>query len=201
VAALIEGRQLAGEVHRTIEAAMACGGHCPGLAVVKVGDEPASAVYARGKRRTWGILSLGYDLSAATPKAELLALVARVEGILVQLPLPKRTGRTAVIERIDPANDVDGFSSLPHRPPCAAHPGDAPSIPWACPRETAQMTESRIDPGKGLLAPVVHRFLVPRCHPALRLPARRKRTGGLGLIEHDILPRVILEHQNLRDRQ
>src|SRR5579862_9571189 len=121
-ARLIDGRQLAGEVkHQVragIEALMTAGGRRPGLAVVKVGDDPASAVYVRNKRRACeevGILSLAYDLPADTSEARLLALIdalnhdPRVDGILVQLPLPEQIGRTAVIERISPAKDVDGF--------------------------------------------------------------------------------------------
>jgi methylenetetrahydrofolate dehydrogenase (NADP+)/methenyltetrahydrofolate cyclohydrolase len=122
VARLIDGRALAGEVkgevRRTIEATTAGGGHRPGLAVVKVGDDPASAVYVRGKRRACeevGIVSFAYDLPASTAEAALLSLIdelnrdARVDGILVQLPLPPHIARTAVIERIDPVKDVDGF--------------------------------------------------------------------------------------------
>jgi methylenetetrahydrofolate dehydrogenase (NADP+)/methenyltetrahydrofolate cyclohydrolase len=121
-ARLIDGRQLAvqvkGDVRRAIAAAMASGAHRPGLAVVKVGDDPASAVYVRGKRRACeevGIVSLAYDLPAATAEAELLELIdelnadPRVDGILVQLPLPEHISRTRVLERIDPAKDVDGF--------------------------------------------------------------------------------------------
>jgi methylenetetrahydrofolate dehydrogenase (NADP+)/methenyltetrahydrofolate cyclohydrolase len=121
-AQLIDGRQLAavvkGEVRAQIERRIAAGGRRPGLAVVKVGDDAASAVYVRGKRRACeevGILSLAYDLPAHTTQAQLLGLIdtlnrdARVDGILVQLPLPQQIGRTAVIEHIDPAKDVDGF--------------------------------------------------------------------------------------------
>ena len=121
-AQLIDGRQLAEKiksgVRRAIAAALACGARRPGLAVVKVGDDPASAVYVRGKRRACdevGIVSLAYDLPARTSQAELLGLIdelnadERVDGILVQLPLPGHIDRSAVIERIDPAKDVDGF--------------------------------------------------------------------------------------------
>jgi methylenetetrahydrofolate dehydrogenase (NADP+) / methenyltetrahydrofolate cyclohydrolase len=121
-ARLIDGRQLAeqvkGDVRRAIAAAIASGAQRPGLAVVKVGDDPASAIYVRGKRRACeevGIVSLAYDLPAATAEAELLELIdelnadPRIHGILVQLPLPDHISRTAVIERIDPAKDVDGF--------------------------------------------------------------------------------------------
>ena len=121
-ARLIDGRALTGTVKggvRTqIGALAARGGRRPGLAVIRVGDDPASAVYVRGKRRACeevGVLSLAYDLPGTTSEVQLLALIdalnhdARVDGILVQLPLPEQIGRTAVIERILPAKDVDGF--------------------------------------------------------------------------------------------
>ena len=121
-ARLIDGRALAGTVKGGVRAQIgalaARGGRRPGLAVVRVGDDPASAVYVRGKRRACeevGVLSLAYDLPGTTSEVQLLALIdalnhdARVDGILVQLPLPEQIGRTAVIERILPAKDVDGF--------------------------------------------------------------------------------------------
>jgi methylenetetrahydrofolate dehydrogenase (NADP+) / methenyltetrahydrofolate cyclohydrolase len=121
-ARLIDGRQLAatvkGEVRAGIETILRESGRRPGLAVVKVGDDAASAVYVRNKRLACaevGITSLAYDLPGATSEARLLALIdalnhdAQVDGILVQLPLPEQIGRTAVIERIHPAKDVDGF--------------------------------------------------------------------------------------------
>jgi len=121
-ARLIDGRALAGTVKGAVRAQIgalaARGGRRPGLAVVRVGDDPASAVYVRGKRRACeevGVLSLAYDLPGTTSEVQLLALIdalnhdARVDGILVQLPLPEQIGRTAVIERIVPAKDVDGF--------------------------------------------------------------------------------------------
>jgi methylenetetrahydrofolate dehydrogenase (NADP+)/methenyltetrahydrofolate cyclohydrolase len=121
-ARLIDGRALAGTVKGAVRAQIgalaARGGRRPGLAVIRVGDDPASAVYVRGKRRACeevGVLSLAYDLPGTTSEVQLLALIdalnhdARVDGILVQLPLPEQIGRTAVIERILPAKDVDGF--------------------------------------------------------------------------------------------
>ena len=83
-----------------------------------VGDNAASAVYVRNKRRACeetGIVSVAHDLPETTSEAELLALIDRlnadpaIDGILVQLPLPAHIGSTAVLERIDPAKDVDGF--------------------------------------------------------------------------------------------
>jgi methylenetetrahydrofolate dehydrogenase (NADP+)/methenyltetrahydrofolate cyclohydrolase len=121
-ARLIDGRALAaeikGEVRRRIEVAAAGGARRPGLAVVKVGEDAASGVYVRNKRRACeevGIRSFAYDLPDSTPEAALLALLdelnrdPRVDGILVQLPLPEHIRRTAVIERIEPMKDVDGF--------------------------------------------------------------------------------------------
>jgi methylenetetrahydrofolate dehydrogenase (NADP+)/methenyltetrahydrofolate cyclohydrolase len=90
----------------------------PGLAVVMVGYNAASAVYVRNKRRACeetGIVSVAHDLPAATTESELLALIDRlnsdpaVDGILVQLPLPPHIASAAVLERIDPTKDVDGF--------------------------------------------------------------------------------------------
>ena len=90
----------------------------PGLAVVLVGEDPASQVYVRTKAkmtRAAGMLSLEHKLPADTSQAALLALIAElnrrpdVHGILVQLPLPKHIDSGVVIEAIDPAKDVDGF--------------------------------------------------------------------------------------------
>jgi methylenetetrahydrofolate dehydrogenase (NADP+)/methenyltetrahydrofolate cyclohydrolase len=90
----------------------------PGLAVVLVGEDPASQVYVRTKAkmtRAAGMLSLEHKLPADTSQAALLALIAElnrrpdVHGILVQLPLPKHIDSGVVIEAIDPTKDVDGF--------------------------------------------------------------------------------------------
>ena len=93
-------------------------GVVPGLCAVLVGDDPASQVYVRNKGKTAtaaGIASFQETLPAATSEAELLALIARlnaddrVDGILVQLPLPKHIDPQRVIDAIDPGKDVDGF--------------------------------------------------------------------------------------------
>ena len=92
--------------------------HTPCLAVVLVGDDPASAVYVRNKKiacEKVGFKSLSYELPASTSQEELLKLVddlnnnPEVDGILVQLPLPKHIDGQAVLERILPHKDVDGF--------------------------------------------------------------------------------------------
>lgn len=121
-AQLIDGRRLAAEVKNQvkgkIEAALARGRRRPALAVVKVGNDPASEVYVRNKRRACeevGILSVAHDLADSTSEIELLSLIdelncdAKIDGILVQLPVPMQIQQTAIIERLDPVKDVDGF--------------------------------------------------------------------------------------------
>jgi methylenetetrahydrofolate dehydrogenase (NADP+) / methenyltetrahydrofolate cyclohydrolase len=93
----------------------------PGLAVVIVGDDPASQVYVANKSRTaqrCGFHSVQHTLSAMTTQEQLLTLIAdlnadpAIHGILVQLPLPKQIATSAVIRAIDPAKDVDGFHDI-----------------------------------------------------------------------------------------
>jgi methylenetetrahydrofolate dehydrogenase (NADP+)/methenyltetrahydrofolate cyclohydrolase len=124
-ARILDGKRIADDLLDRIALrvrARAEGGRTvPGLAVVFVGDDPASSVYVRNKRRACahvGFRSLDFDLPAATPQAELIALIDRlnadtgVHGILVQLPLPPSIDATAVIDRIDPRKDVDGFQAV-----------------------------------------------------------------------------------------
>jgi methylenetetrahydrofolate dehydrogenase (NADP+)/methenyltetrahydrofolate cyclohydrolase len=121
-AIVIDGRELAGkvkaQVRTAIEASLARGHRQPALAVVKVGDNPASDVYVRNKRKACeevGIRSVAHDLPRSSSEIALLALIdelnrdPHIDGILVQLPLPDQIRSTTVIERIDPAKDVDGF--------------------------------------------------------------------------------------------
>jgi methylenetetrahydrofolate dehydrogenase (NADP+)/methenyltetrahydrofolate cyclohydrolase len=114
-------------------------GRAPGLAVVKVGEDPASAVYVRNKRKACeecGIASLAHDLPATTSRAELLALVKqlnaddRVDGILLQLPLPKGLDSTEIMDTIDPAKDVDGFHPTNTGLLAQKRPGLRPCTPW-----------------------------------------------------------------------
>lgn len=102
------------------------------LAVIQVGDDPASSVYVGNKKKACayiGIASLSYELPAETTQAELLALIAElndrkdVNGILVQLPLPKHIDEDAVIRAIDPAKDVDGFHPQSVGALCIGQPG------------------------------------------------------------------------------
>ena len=120
-ARLIDGLQLAHTLRvamRDRATALGAAGNAPGLAVVLVGDDAASAVYVRNKLRACeecGIRSWRHVLPASTPEAEVLALVRRlnadpaVHGILVQLPLPAHVDVRRVIEAIDVDKDVDGF--------------------------------------------------------------------------------------------
>jgi len=120
-AAIIDGKAFAARVRAQVAdhvARLAATGLKPGLAVVLVGEDPASAVYVRNKgiqTKEAGMASFEHRLPAETSEAELLALVAAlnadpaVHGILVQLPLPKHLNADLVINAIDPAKDVDGF--------------------------------------------------------------------------------------------
>ncbi len=121
-ATLIDGKAVAAgvleEVSRRIAAERAGGGRAPCLATVIVGADPASAVYVRNKVeacRKVGIEARPHELPAETGEAELLRIIEGlnedplVDGILVQLPLPAPIDATAVIERIHPDKDVDGF--------------------------------------------------------------------------------------------
>lgn len=120
-AAVLDGKAMAAllraEAQRDAKELIAKG-ITPGLAVALVGDDPASAVYVRNKVKACeelGIASTMQTLPATTSEAELLALVDRwnadpaIDGILVQLPVPKQIRTNALIDRIDPAKDVDGF--------------------------------------------------------------------------------------------
>lgn len=122
---LLDGKAVAGKVRgevaaRAAELAVRLG-RPPGLAVVQVGEDPASSVYARNKRKAAaeaGIASFAYDLPATTSESELLALIerlnrdGRVDGILVQLPLPNGLDASRVMDAIDPGKDVDGFHAV-----------------------------------------------------------------------------------------
>lgn len=119
---LIDGKAFAakvrGQVGEQVARLQADHGITPGLAVVLVGEDPASQVYVRNKGKQTveaGMKSVEHKLDADTSQADLLALVAAlnadpsIHGILVQLPLPDHMDEAAVINAIDPAKDVDGF--------------------------------------------------------------------------------------------
>jgi methylenetetrahydrofolate dehydrogenase (NADP+)/methenyltetrahydrofolate cyclohydrolase len=121
-AIVIDGKAVAAKVRHSVatRAQEFAGrfGRRPGLAVVQVGDDHASSIYVRNKRKSCddcGIASFAHDLPVTTTEAQLLALVhalnldQRIDGILVQLPLPGRIDANRVIDAIDPAKDVDGL--------------------------------------------------------------------------------------------
>ncbi len=121
-AQLIDGKSIAAHVRqqvaRRVQARREAGGRTPGLAVILVGEDAASAVYVRNKHRACeeaGILSCKHSLPASTSQGELEALVdqlnddPRIDGILVQLPLPDHLDARPILERIRPHKDVDGF--------------------------------------------------------------------------------------------
>ena len=121
-AQIISGTQLASQIKsnvaQQISQYVAQGKRAPGLAVILVGADPASQVYVGSKRKSCaeiGITSKSYDLPETTTEQALLELIeelnqdTEVDGILVQLPLPKHIDSTKVIEQISPEKDVDGF--------------------------------------------------------------------------------------------
>ena len=121
MAKLIDGKRISAEIKDELKREVAewkAKGKEAALAVIQVGNDPASSVYVRNKKRACeyiGIGSLNYELPEETTEAELLDLIAElnakkeVSGILVQLPLPKHMDEDKVIRAIDPAKDVDGF--------------------------------------------------------------------------------------------
>ncbi|CNH76894.1 bifunctional 5%2C10-methylene-tetrahydrofolate dehydrogenase/ 5%2C10-methylene-tetrahydrofolate cyclohydrolase [Yersinia aldovae] len=121
-AKIIDGKTIAQQVRNEVAALvqkrLAAGKRAPGLAVVLVGENPASQIYVASKRKACeevGFVSRSYDLPMTTTEAELLALIdslnndSEIDGILVQLPLPAGIDNVKVLERIHPDKDVDGF--------------------------------------------------------------------------------------------
>ena len=121
-AQLIDGKAIAASLRQQIAQRVAerrqRGLRAPGLAVILVGNDPASEVYVSHKRKDCeevGFMSKAYDLPASTSQAELLSLIdnlndsAEIDGILVQLPLPAHLDASQLLERIRPDKDVDGF--------------------------------------------------------------------------------------------
>lgn len=144
---IIDGKAVAqrvtDEVRKDVAAFVAAGHATPGLAVVLVGENAASQVYVRNKRRTTeavGMRSFAHDLPATTSESELLALIdalnadPAVNGILVQLPLPKHIDAERVTERIDPKKDVDGFHPCNIGRLVLKMPVLRPCTPWGCMR-------------------------------------------------------------------
>ncbi|MBQ7499668.1 MAG: bifunctional methylenetetrahydrofolate dehydrogenase/methenyltetrahydrofolate cyclohydrolase FolD [Clostridia bacterium] len=117
-AKIIDGKKIANDIRNEIKEEIAATGIAPGLAVILVGNDPASAVYVRNKRKDCkevGIVSEPYDLPESTTEEELLALIdklnndPKINGILVQLPVPKHIDKQKILLAIDPKKDVDAF--------------------------------------------------------------------------------------------
>lgn len=122
VASILDGKSVAADIRNDIKhkvvAHLDQGNRAPGLAVIIIGNDPASAIYVNNKHNACievGYKSYVYNLPIETPEDELFTLIDRlnqnndIDGILVQLPLPVHINAPAIIERIDPTKDVDGF--------------------------------------------------------------------------------------------
>ncbi|MGB3718690.1 MAG: bifunctional methylenetetrahydrofolate dehydrogenase/methenyltetrahydrofolate cyclohydrolase FolD [Hyphomicrobiaceae bacterium] len=144
-ARIIDGKAIAAELRKAVAAEVEAlkreKGVTPGLAVVLVGDDPASQVYVRNKARQTveaGMKSFEHKLPATTSEAQLLKLIDElnrsrdVHGILVQLPLPPQIDTRKVIEAIDPAKDVDGFHPINVGHLSAGEPALVPCTPAGC---------------------------------------------------------------------
>jgi len=144
-ATIIDGKAHAARLRAAIAghvpAFRAATGRAPGLAVVLVGEDPASSVYVRSKGRATreaGMESVEHRLSVDTDTATLLALVAdlnadpAIDGILVQLPLPPQVDAQAVLLAIDPDKDVDGFHPVNAGRLATGMPGFVPCTPLGC---------------------------------------------------------------------
>jgi methylenetetrahydrofolate dehydrogenase (NADP+)/methenyltetrahydrofolate cyclohydrolase len=142
---IIDGKSIAEALRREVAARVAelrsARGFVPGLAVILIGEDPASQVYVRTKAkqtRDAGMVSFEHKLPADTTEATLLALIAElnargdVHGILVQLPLPGHIDTRHVIEAIDPAKDVDGFHPVNIGRLASGAPALAPCTPSGC---------------------------------------------------------------------
>lgn len=142
-ATVIDGKAIAQEIRQEVRVATdrlaAKGLRRPGLAVVLVGDNPASQVYVRNKRlacEECGIVSRSHDLPQSTTETELRTLIEQlnaddtVDGILVQVPLPDHIDERHIIEAIDPAKDVDGFHPFNVGRLMQRHPLIRPCTPY-----------------------------------------------------------------------
>jgi methylenetetrahydrofolate dehydrogenase (NADP+)/methenyltetrahydrofolate cyclohydrolase len=165
-AELIDGRAFGARLRDRVATAAAPfrerTGRAPGLAVVLVGEDPASQIYVRAKHKATlaaGLESFEHRLPADTTQAELLGLVAelnrdaRVDGILVQLPLPTGLDDKAVIDAIDPDKDVDGFNVVNAGRLAVGEPAMVSCTPLGC----LMLLKDRLGDLSGLEAVVVGR--------------------------------------------
>jgi methylenetetrahydrofolate dehydrogenase (NADP+)/methenyltetrahydrofolate cyclohydrolase len=165
-AAIIDGKAFAATLRERVAALVpafeAAAGRKPGLTVVIVGEDPASQVYVRSKGKATeaaGMVSTTHRLPDTTTQDELLALVGQlnadpaVDGILVQLPLPKHLDESEVIATIDPDKDVDGFHVVNAGRLAVGQEGFVPCTPLGC----IMLLEDRLGDLSGLNAVVVGR--------------------------------------------
>jgi methylenetetrahydrofolate dehydrogenase (NADP+) / methenyltetrahydrofolate cyclohydrolase len=141
---IISGKELSAEIRAELKvdvAAVAKSKRTPGLAVVLVGEDPASQVYVNSKRRICGELginSYAHDLPASCTERRLLTLIQKlngdpkVHGILVQMPLPKHIEEQNVLNAVDPAKDVDGFHPMNVGKLLNGEEGFVPCTPAGC---------------------------------------------------------------------
>jgi methylenetetrahydrofolate dehydrogenase (NADP+)/methenyltetrahydrofolate cyclohydrolase len=197
-ARVIDGKAIAAElradVARRTAALTAAHGIVPGLATVLVGDDPASAVYVRGKVRQAdeaGIRGVTLTLPEATTEAELVARVQALNddpethGILIQLPLPDHIDADAVIDAIDPDKDVDGFHAINAGRLTIGQPGFVPCTPVGC----MLLIDSALDDLTGLDAVVVGRSNIVG-KPLAQLLLRRHCTVTVAHSKTRDLPEV-----------
>ena len=165
-AEIIDGRAFSEDVKKRVASQVAYlkehHGLQPGLAVVLVGEDPASQVYVRNKNRSTveaGMRSEEIRLSENTSEEEVLSVVERlnndpgIHGILVQLPLPPQVDETAVLDAIDPAKDVDGFHVINTGRQAVGLPAMVPCTPLGC----IMMLKDRLGDLSGLNAVVIGR--------------------------------------------
>jgi len=179
-ARIIDGKAVAQRVREEVRrrvTELRAGGIEPGLATVLVGDDPASAIYVRNKKKACveaGMASFGHELPGSTSEAELLELIDElngrrdVHGILVQLPLPAHVDAERVIVRISPDKDVDGLHPTSRGRLVAGAPGLRPCTPLGVLR---LLDEVDCDP-KGKSAVVIGRSLLVGKPAALLLLER-----------------------------
>ena len=203
-ATLIDGKAIAARIRAEVReevAALAARGVVPGLHVVLVGDDPASAVYVRNKERACaevGIRGVTHRLPGDTPEADLLALVAGlnaaddVDGILVQFPVPRHISSEKVTDAVSPAKDVDGLHPANLGLLLAGRPGLVPCTPSGVMRlldETGVVLEGRgaVVVGRSLLVgkPTAQLLMarnatVTTCHS--RTPDLAARIGAADVV-------------------
>ena len=214
-AQIIDGVALSQKIRAEVAAraaALTAGGTTPGLAVILVGEDPASAVYVRNKVKACqehGLHSVFEKYPATLTEAELLARIAAlnadpaIHGILVQMPLPRHIDPHRVIEAIATHKDVDGFSTLSAGELMTGLPGFRPCTPYGCMR----LIESTGQPIRGKHAVVIGRsntvgkpmaLLLLQAHATV--PVCHSATPDLGVLtrQADILVAAVGRRDTVR---